>query len=132
MTHPETMNDSQENTESQVAKCTKSLKRKVGGRYPKARGNRFERELVKFFQDSGIEAKRAYGSNGEALACHATVDVLAGGKRLQAKRRASIAAWLKVNEHQDAVVVREDRGETYVVLTLGEYADLVKGQEAKS
>lgn len=91
----------------------------------KDKGNRFERELVQFFQASGIPAKRAYASNGEALGAHASVDVVAAGKRLQAKRRGSIAAWLKVSEHQDAVVVREDRGETYVVLTLAEYANLI-------
>ena len=89
------------------------------------KGNRFERELVNHFIAHGIDAKRAYGSNGEALGCHATVDVVAGGKRLQAKRKAKIAAWLKVTEHQDAVVVREDRGETYVVITLAEYTRLV-------
>lgn len=91
----------------------------------KDKGNRFERELVRFFESSGIPAKRAYASNGESLGHHATVDVLAGGKRLQAKRRGSIAKWLKVSENQDAVVVREDRGETYVVLTLAEYANLI-------
>jgi Holliday junction resolvase len=94
----------------------------------KRKGNSFERELVRYFQESGIEAKRAYASNGEALGAHATVDVLAAGKRLQAKRRGRIASWLKVSEHQDAVVVREDRGQTYVVLTLAEYADLIHGR----
>ena len=61
----------------------------------KRKGNGYERELVQYFQSSGIPAKRAYASNGEALGHHATVDVLAGGKRLQAKRRARIAAWMK-------------------------------------
>lgn len=92
----------------------------------KRKGNGYERELVKYFQSSGIPAKRAYASNGEALGHHATVDVLAGGKRLQAKRRARIAAWMKPSEHQDGVVVREDRGQSLVILTLAEYADLVK------
>lgn len=96
----------------------------------KRKGNNFERELVQYFQSSGIEAKRSYASNGEALGHHATVDVLAGGKRIQAKRRARIAAWMKPSEHQDAVVVREDRGESLVILTLAEYADLVKQAEA--
>ena len=91
----------------------------------KRKGNGFERELVQFFLVSGIHAKRAYASNGESLGHHATVDVVAAGKRLQAKRKGRIAAWLKVSEHQDAVVVREDRGETYVVLTLAEYANLI-------
>lgn len=91
----------------------------------KRKGNCYEREVVNYFLQSGIPAKRAYASNGEALGHHATVDILAAGKRLQAKRRGRIAAWMKVSEHQDAVLVREDRGQTYVVLTLAEYANLI-------
>jgi len=96
----------------------------------RTKGFGYERELVHYFQQSGIPAKRAYASNGEALGHHATVDVLAGGKRIQAKRRARIAAWMKPSEYQDAVVVREDRGESLVILTLAEYANLVKQAEA--
>lgn len=96
------------------------------GHPSKNKGNGFERELVNQAKDSGLEAQRAFASNGEALGCHETVDLVVSGKRLQAKRRAKIASWLKVNEHQDALVVREDRGETYVVLTWWEYLDLIK------
>ena len=98
----------------------------------KRKGNNYERELVHYFEDSGIPAKRAYASNGESLGHHASVDVLASGKRIQAKRRARIAAWMKPSENQDAVVVREDRGASLVILTLAEYADLLKaaGQPA--
>ena len=95
----------------------------------KVKGNTFERELVNQAIDSGLEAKRAWGSNGEAIGCHESVDILVNGKKLQAKRRKTIASWLKVNEHQDAVVVREDRGESYVVLSWWEYLDLLKGQK---
>ncbi len=34
---------------------------------------------------------------------------------------------MKPSKNQDAVVVREDRGESLVILTLAEYADLLKG-----
>lgn len=96
----------------------------------KLKGNTFERELVNQALDSGIDAKRAYASNGEALGLHATVDCLIGSKRVQAKRRARIAAWLKPSEHVDAVAVREDRGETLVVISWWEYLDLVKAASA--
>jgi Holliday junction resolvase len=95
----------------------------------KVKGNGFERELVQFFTTSGIPAKRAYASNGEALGHHASVDVVAAGKRLQAKRKARIAIWMKPSENQDAVVFREDRGQTYVCITLAEYANLLKQTE---
>lgn len=93
----------------------------------KVKGNKFERELVHIASASGLPSKRAYASNGEALGHHAEVDLLIGQKRVQAKRRARIASWLKPSVHVDAVAVREDRGETLVVLTLWEYLDLVKG-----
>ena len=42
----------------------------------KAKGNRFERQIVKDIEKAGKEAKRAWGSNGAALGMHEEVDVL--------------------------------------------------------
>lgn len=95
----------------------------------KAKGNGYERELVNQAKQSGLEAKRAYASNGEALGMHAEVDVLIAGKRIQAKRRKSIASFLRPSEHVDAVCVREDYAETLVVISWWEYLDLLKGQK---
>lgn len=95
----------------------------------KRKGNAYERELVNQAKASGLVAERAYASNGRSLGHHEEVDVLVAGKRIQAKRRKAIAAWMRPNENVDAVTVREDRGETLVVLTWWEYLDLVKGQE---
>ena len=33
----------------------------------KAKGNRFERQIVQDIEGKGLKAKRAWGSNGEAL-----------------------------------------------------------------
>ena len=92
----------------------------------KRKGNGFERELVNQAVDSGMEAKRAYASNGESLGHHAEVDVVVAGKRVQAKRRKAIASWLRPSDHVDAVAVREDNGDTLVILTWWEWLDLVK------
>ena len=90
----------------------------------KVKGNTYERELVILFKSYGIECKRAWGSNGQSLGLHEEVDVLAQGDlRIQAKRRKNIAKWLKPSEYVDAVVVREDRGESYIILRLEEFAD---------
>lgn len=94
----------------------------------KVKGNAYERELVNQSKESGLESKRAYASNGEALGMHAQVDLLVDGKRIQAKRRKALAAWMRPNENVDAVCVREDRGETLVVITWWEYLDLLKGR----
>ena len=92
----------------------------------KSKGNCFERELVNQAIDSGLEAKRAYGSNGEALGFHATVDLVVEGQKLQAKRRKAIPAWLGLSEHVDAVVVRADYKEALVLISWFDYLDYLK------
>ena len=90
----------------------------------KVKGNTFEREVVRLFESYEIDCKRAWGSNGESLGLHAEVDCLAEGDlRIQAKRRKRIAEWLKPSVFVDAVVVREDRGESYIILRLEEFAE---------
>ena len=55
---------------------------------------------------------------------HEEVDVLLEGDlRIQAKCRKKIAEWLKPSEVVDAVVVREDRGDTYIILRFDEFLD---------
>ena len=95
----------------------------------KRKGNTFERELVNAARDSGLPAQRAYASNGESLGLDAEVDVVVAGVKIQAKRRAKIAKWLKPSENVDAVVVREDHGDPYIVLSYYDYLDLMKELE---
>ena len=90
----------------------------------KRKGNAHEREVVNIAHSYGIDGERAYGSNGQALGLHEEVDCLAeGALRIQAKRRKKIAEWLKPTEVVDAVVVREDRGESYIIIRLEEFCD---------
>ena len=85
----------------------------------KVKGNTYEREVVRVFESYNIECKRAWGSNGQSLGLHEEVDCLAEGDlRIQAKRRKNIAKWLK-----PSVVVREDRGDSYIILRLNEFAE---------
>lgn len=93
----------------------------------KIKGNTYERELVNSAKESGLESKRAYASDGRSLGYHEEVDLLVDGKRIQAKRRKSIARYLLPNENVDAVAFRPDRGETVVLITWWEYLDLLKG-----
>lgn len=95
----------------------------------KNKGNCFERELVNQAKESGLESKRAYASDGRSLGHHEEVDLMVGTKRVQAKRRKSIAKFLKPTENMDAVAFREDRGDTLVLITWWEYLDLVKSME---
>ncbi len=58
----------------------------------KAKGNRFEREIVNKMTSLGIKAKIAWGSNVAFLGMHEEVDVLIGDSfKIQAKCRKKIA-----------------------------------------
>lgn len=95
----------------------------------KTKGNSYERQLVNQAKASGLSAERAYASNGRALGHGEEVDLLVAGKRIQAKRRKAIAAFLQPTEQVDAVAVRQDRGETIVLMTWWEFLDLLKAAE---
>ena len=94
----------------------------------KQKGNRYERELVNEAKAAGVFAQRAWGSNGQALGEAAAVDVALGSQgewTVQAKRRKSIAGYLTPPEGCDVVAVREDRGESLVVLPYDRFLDLI-------
>ena len=101
----------------------------------KRKANRHEREVVKIAEAKGLEAERAYASNGESLGEVKACDVLMRGRgdnamdalRVQAKRRASIASYLEPPEGTDAVVVREDRADNLVVMPFEDFLDLLRG-----
>jgi len=100
----------------------------------KSKGNRYERELVNQASDSGLAAKRAYASNGESLGECEEVDLMVAGKRIQAKRRRSLpksltTGPLRLDDGVDAVVAREDGGESIVILSWWEYLDLLKAED---
>tara|TARA_R100001163_G_C5064972_1_gene202758 strand:+ start:2427 stop:2717 length:291 start_codon:yes stop_codon:yes gene_type:complete len=87
----------------------------------KVKGNKFERDVVNKAKEFGLDSKRAYASNGESLGMHAEVDLLIKDYKIQAKIRKSIASYLLPNENVDAQVIRQDRGEAYVVLRLEDW-----------
>tara|TARA_R100000781_G_scaffold111591_1_gene78145 strand:+ start:18091 stop:18393 length:303 start_codon:yes stop_codon:yes gene_type:complete len=91
----------------------------------KRKGNGFETELVKLAQDYGLEAQRAWGSNGRALGKHEEVDCVVEDYTIQAKRRKKIASFLKC-EHTDIVAFREDRGNTYALMDINVFLMLLK------
>jgi len=95
----------------------------------KRKGATFELELVRELQERGIEAEKAWGSNGKALGESEGVDLVFNWEnerwRVQAKRRAKIPEYVKPPEGADIVMMREDRGETLVVIPLRDFLDLL-------
>ena len=88
----------------------------------KAKGNRFEREVVKIVKESGLDAKRAWGSNGAALGMHEEVDVLIMDSfKVQAKVRKKIASFLIPSEHVASVICKQDRGEPLIIMRLEDW-----------
>lgn len=101
----------------------------------KRKGNGYERELVKQFQDSGFTAKRAWGSNGQSLGEHEEVDLIVDlflgqydrnvppnpyteAFKIQAKRRKELPKFLGLTDKVDASVFREDNGKSYIMMPL--------------
>ena len=92
----------------------------------KAKGNRFERLVVNLAAEAGLTSKRAYASNGISLGLEEDVDCLVGGYKVQCKTRARIAKWIKVPDSCDVTAVKEDRGDTFIVIRYNEWLDLIK------
>ena len=97
----------------------------------KIKGNTYERELVNYFIDQGFISERARGSDGRSLGMAEDVDGYIklsdhGSKiKWQAKRRKSIPKWLDCG-NSDIVLVREDRGDSHVVLPLETFVELIR------
>ena len=97
----------------------------------KNKGSRFERQIVKTCELHDIKAARAWGSNGRSLGCHEEVDVLISGGiqgniKVQAKCRKKLAAHIKPNENVDVQMIKEDRGQIYVVQQLDDWLLMLK------
>lgn len=92
----------------------------------KAKGNRFERELVNKAKEYGLDAKRAYASNGLSLGKTEDVDILLEDKCYQAKCRKVIGDLYKPGKNVFAQVFKEDRGEIFVMLRFDDYLQMLK------
>ena len=91
----------------------------------KRKGNAFEREVVNQAGKFGLKAIRAYASNGMSLGEAEDVDVKIEDLKGQCKRRKRIAQWLKPPESCDIALVREDRGETYVIIEYSNFLEMM-------
>jgi len=88
----------------------------------KAKGNRFEREIVDAIELHDIKAVRAWGSNGKAFGHHEEVDILIDDEiKVQAKVRKALPKWIAPSEHVDVQIIKEDRGKMYVVQELNDW-----------
>jgi len=89
----------------------------------KAKGNRFEREVVNLAKTYNLEAERAYASNGKALGLSEDVDLKIAGLPFQCKVRKTIGELYKPSKDNFGQVFKEDRGEIYAMIR---FEDLLK------
>jgi hypothetical protein len=96
----------------------------------KAKGNRFEREIVDAIELHDIKAVRAWGSNGKAFGHHEEVDILINDEiKVQAKVRKALPKWIAPSEHVDVQIIKEDRGKMYVVQELNDWILNIKDKK---
>ena len=98
----------------------------------KVKGNSFERELVTKAKEAGLDSQRAWGSNGASLGKYPEVDLTIDVYDIQAKRRKALPAYLQVPDCCDAVIFRQDRGTTLVLMELDEWLSIIKELKALS
>jgi hypothetical protein len=95
------------------------------GRASKRKGSNFERDIVNIAKAAGLNAKRAYASNGLSLGQHEEVDILLEDYKIQAKRRKHIGELVKPNENVDVQIIKEDRGDIFAVIRYNELLKLL-------
>ena len=101
----------------------------------KIKGNKFERDCCKKAELFEIPNKRAWGSDGRSLGLDSEVDIVIGsndweGETLkfsdemhcQCKIRKRLPEYIfPKNDSIDCQLIRENRGETYIVLRYDDY-----------
>lgn len=91
----------------------------------KQKGNRFEKECVDKAIEKGLDSKRAWGSDGRSLGEHPEVDLLINKHKAQCKVRKKIAKWLTPTKEVDIQIVKEDRGQIYVIQKYEDWLEMV-------
>ena len=94
----------------------------------KAKGNRFEREVVKLAKEYDLESKRAWGSDGRSLGLHPEVDLTIEEYTVQCKVRKRIAEWLKPSEQIEGLhlqCVKESRGKVYAIIPMTNLLEII-------
>ena len=99
-----------------------------GGRAPYRKGYRLENSVRCYFVERGLKCRRiplsgAGEEKGDLCLTTGWGQVL----KIECKSRRELAKWIveALGDH-DAVILKQDRGETYVLTRLTHYADLLQ------
>jgi Holliday junction resolvase len=103
-----------------------------GGKRPRQKGDRFERHLVRFFQEHGFSSERVplSGSAGGSYRGDLTTALLGRDLCIEAKHRADgfkeLYSWI---QGRDALIVKRDRAEPLVIVPLRLALEIAKAAE---
>jgi len=91
------------------------------------KGRRFEYEVRDDFVASGLPCRRVLQSGSGIEKGDLVLTCRFGEQRGEAKRRRTLPAYLTeaLNQGHDFAVFREDRGQTFVLITLDRFKQLV-------
>jgi hypothetical protein len=99
-----------------------------GGRAPYQKGFRLENSCRLHFVERGLKCRRIPLSGAGEEKGDLVVETSWGQRiRIECKSRSKLADWIvnALGEH-DAVVLKQDRGETYVLTRLSHYSELLQ------
>ena len=105
----------------------------------KIKGNKFERDCCKEAEAYEIPSKRAWGSDGRSMGLNAEVDMVIGDEKyndethIQCKIRKRLPEYIFPKDDAiDCQLIREDRGEAYIVIRYDDYlADMKRLRQLK-
>ena len=105
----------------------------------KIKGNKFERDCCKKAELFEIPSKRAWGSDGRSMGLNPEVDMVIGDKKyndethIQCKIRKRLPEYIFPKDDAiDCQLIREDRGEAYIVIRYDDYlADMRRLRQLK-
>jgi Holliday junction resolvase len=103
-------------------------KRKCGGRGPYQKGFRLENSTRNYFKDRGLSCRRIPLSGaGEEKGDLVLTTSWGQTLKIECKSRKVIAKWIveALGDH-DAIILKQDRGETLVMLRLPLFADMAQ------
>lgn len=102
----------------------------MSGRHSRNKGAGYERELVNAFKGAGLVSRRvplsgatSYAKNDVEVDAGFAPGVTYSG---ECKRRESLPVIFKEIEGADFLAVRADHGETYIVMRLPMFVDLLQ------
>ena len=92
----------------------------------KIKGNKFERDIVNFFEAVGLSCRRAWGSDGRSMGLTEGVDgTLNEEYKWQAKCKAQISPFYIPNEEVDFQIFKGNRTKTFATMRVETLADLI-------